>query len=218
MYEIFDMGGRMYIHVPYTENNKCRIGLDRYNYIREKGNLSRYEFLVHIDGDYRNCDPANMYLAKAGEIRRLNRMLSNTTSQEERELCFAINDLIKEIDNRSGHGYSYFSHYCWKSAINADPAKLSARRQKRRLADSKNREHIREVSNAHYREKIKDKDWHERRKEYSRNYQKSRYQDPAYREARLMKQRESRANEPPEAREKRLARRRELRRLHKEEA
>lgn len=216
MYEIFDMTGRMYIRVPYTENNKCRIELDRYNYIHEEGELDWHDVLVHIDGDYRNCDPENMYLARTGEIIRLNAMLSNAMDQEARDLCFVINDLIRMINQRCGYGY--YSHYCLWRKEGMDPERLQKRRLKKNEWNSLHRDAVRQSRQAAYKKSMENKDFRALRNERQREYQRRRRQDPELRAKLNEYQRERRANESPEAREKRLARRRELRRLHKEEA
>lgn len=113
MYEIADITrrGGMFIKVPDGTGSKW-MHLDKYNYIKAVGNdcswiESNAVSMLHIDGDYRNCEACNLVPFKGGKKRiRFQEMLDNTETESAKQFVVSIVELINEIDRRSHKSYS----------------------------------------------------------------------------------------------------------------
>lgn len=219
MYEIIEKTTekQMYIHVPYTENHKCRMALDRYNYIKAGYGIDKDTMLVHIDGDYRNCEPDNMYLIEKRHGAFLKALLANAESLEARELGFAVFELIQMINERAGDK-KYYAYYCYRKRRNADPIAKARYNERRRNWAKRNPQKVSERAKRAYEKRKSIPEKWERLKECQRLRYKERMQtNPEYKEKRSAYFKARLANETPEERRKRLDYKRERKALHKEQ-
>ena len=218
MYEIIDKATeeRMYIRVPYTENPKCHVELDRYNYINAGYDIDKYTALVHIDGDYRNCEPSNMYPIKMSQKVFINSILANAICQEARDLGFAIFELVQMINKRAG--YKYYSSYCYRRRVQSDPVARENLNKRRRDWAKKNPDKIAAVNKRNYERRKSSEDRWNHFREVRRNRYRERIQnDSEFREKRQRYYKEKLANETQEERKKSLDYKKEWKRSHKEQ-